>query len=77
MEWYDDPRNKHPMDVESERDALRAEVEVLRRDALSETIDKLICHVPMPYNIQAEIKAWRDRQLRAISEARKGEHESR
>lgn len=45
--------------------------EAQRRDALTDTIDKLLCHVPMPYNIQGEIKAWRDRQLKALSEAGK------
>jgi hypothetical protein len=49
--------------TDPERDALRAEVEKYKRAALTETIDKLLCHVPMPYNIQAEIKAWRDRQI--------------
>jgi hypothetical protein len=47
----------------SERDALRKEVERYKREALTETIGKLLCHVPMPYNIQGEIKAWRDRQI--------------
>lgn len=60
---------------ESECDALRAEVERYKREALTETIDKLLCHVPMPYSIQGEIKAWRDRQLKALSEA--GKEESR
>jgi len=58
-------------ELESERDALRKEVEKYKREALTETIDKLLCHVPMPYNIQGEIKAWRDRQLKALSEAGK------
>ena len=51
--------------------ALRKEVEKYKREALTETIGKLLCHVPMPYSIQGEIKAWRDRQLKALSEAGK------